>query len=74
MWNDFNSKVKKEVISNNLQSGSKSIEKPKYVAHITLPLKEMLDLKGYLEKKRLEKRREKYKSETPEENSIRNDD
>ena len=70
---EVNLKFKKEVILNNPQSKSTSIEKPKYVAHITLPLKEMLDLKGFLEKKRLEKRREKCKSEASEEDSIKND-
>lgn len=74
LWKDFNSKVKKEVILNNPQSRSTSVEKPKYVAHITLPLKEMLDLKGYLEKKRLEKRRKRSESEISEEDFVKSDD
>lgn len=57
LWKEFTEKVKNEVlIEEAVTSTIQTDEKSNYVAQITLPIKELLELEIYLEIKRKEKR------------------
>jgi len=61
LWKEFTEKVKNEVLIE--EAGTSTIqtdEKSNYVAQITVPIKELLELEIYLEmkRKRTEKNRE----------------
>ncbi|NPD88950.1 MAG: tetratricopeptide repeat protein [Asgard group archaeon] len=53
LWDEFREKVQNEVISENTDSPMyHSIEKPTYIAHLALPLRDLIDLERFLEERR----------------------
>lgn len=53
LWREFNKRVKTEIIQDDINSSSyHSIEKPIYISHINLPIKDLMALERYLSTKR----------------------
>ncbi len=53
LWEEFNNRVKTEIIQDDINSSSyQSVEKPIYISHINLPIKDLMALERYLSTKR----------------------
>jgi DNA-binding transcriptional ArsR family regulator len=53
LWKEFQEKIKKEVIDVNIDSAAyHSVEKPNYIVHLALPLRDLIDLEIFIEEKR----------------------
>ncbi|MCK5409502.1 MAG: hypothetical protein KAJ30_04495, partial [Candidatus Heimdallarchaeota archaeon] len=53
LWREFNKRVKTEIIQDDINSSIyHSVEKPIYVSHINLPIKDLMALERYLSAKR----------------------
>ncbi|MHA1551779.1 MAG: tetratricopeptide repeat protein [Candidatus Heimdallarchaeaceae archaeon] len=53
LWREFNKRVKTEIIQEDINSSIyHSVEKPIYISHINLPIKDLMALERYLSTKR----------------------
>lgn len=53
LWNEFRKKVQDEILTTNIDSSEyHSLEKPNYIVHLSLPIRDLLDLERFLEEKR----------------------
>jgi tetratricopeptide (TPR) repeat protein/DNA-binding HxlR family transcriptional regulator len=53
LWREFDRRVKTEIIQDDINSSSyHSVEKPIYISHINLPIKDLMTLERYLTTKR----------------------
>ncbi|MHA1345871.1 MAG: tetratricopeptide repeat protein [Candidatus Heimdallarchaeaceae archaeon] len=53
LWREFNKRVKTEIIQGDIESSIyHSVEKPIYISHINLPIKDLMALERYLSTKR----------------------
>ena len=60
LWNDFRKKVQDEILTTSIDSSEyHSVEKPNYVVHLSLPIRDLIDLERFLEEKRRKEEKEK---------------
>ncbi len=60
LWKEFRDKVQDEILTVNIDSSEyHSVEKPNYIVHLSLPIRDLIDLERFLEEKRRKEEKEK---------------
>ncbi|MBY9000152.1 MAG: tetratricopeptide repeat protein [Candidatus Heimdallarchaeota archaeon] len=58
LWEEFNQKVKTKIMQEDINSSMyHSVEKPIYVSHLHIPIKDLMDLERYLSSKRKDQKK-----------------
>ena len=60
LWNEFRGKIQDEILSTNIDSSEyHSAEKPNYVVHLSIPIRDLIELERFLDEKRRKEEKQK---------------